>query len=368
MSFLDDMIAACVALTLCPDPADDVALPGDDGALYTYQQPEEPIEKPPPKAEMPPAFEPLVIEKTFYVQQSAAQPDLPAEPKLNPRIVAYNALLGLRRETAFSGGLGKHRHVVQKQEMTQDLDDFGDGLPVSSPPNLDFGFARQPDDINRYDHGGLESGLPIDNSRIVRSDRYINAVFEGSVNSQLATGGEVVLQVSEHVYGYHGRNILIPRGSRMECSYEVPAHANSTRLEFQCDRILLADSAVEIYQLQSKLYDFQGNLGVSGQIDRRFWDRYGEAIIITGLSTAVKMAAGSIKSTNNKNLATSINAGAEELSQRFGEITASILENQFNTRPIIRIAQGTPVIIKPGNDWYIAHPRKGLNNASPSSG
>ena len=191
----------------------------------------------------------------------------------------------------------------------------------------------------------------------MRSDRYISATFEGGVNSQLASGGEVVLQVSEHVFGYHGRNILIPKGSRMVCGYEVPALANSTRLEFKCGRIYLADSAVEIYSLKSSLYDVHGNLGVSGDVDKRFWDRYGEAFIITSISAATRIAAGLIPTGDDPNLASSINAGAEELSQRFGEITASILENQLNTKPIIRIAQGTTVIIKPSNDWYIASPR-----------
>ena len=45
--------------------------------------------------------------------------------------------------------------------------------------------------------------------------------------------------------------------------------------------------------------------------------------------------------------------GSEELSQKFGEISASVLEQTVNLTPIITLAQGKRVQIRPAKDWYI---------------
>ena len=120
------------------------------------------------------------------------------------------------------------------------------------------------------------------------------------------------------------------------------------------DRILTADKRFEILGLSAEVGSAQGQSGVTGGVDKRFCEKYGTAFILAGISTAVRVAAGSIKTTNNnQNVVTAAKQGAEELSQKFGEITASVLEETVSLKPVIRIAQGSRMSITLGNDWYI---------------
>ena len=207
-----------------------------------------------------------------------------------------------------------------------------------------------------YDAEGVISGLPVDNTRILAADRYISGILETGLNSQIdsGSGGEAIIQTSRDVYGYHGRNILIPKGSRLICDYQPPSRQGDSRVAFTCKRILMGEHRAEILQLSARVGDQQGHGGVAGVVDNRFWERYGTAFLLTGLSTSVRFATA-LASSNSENspLGNIADKGSEELSQKLGEITASVLEQTVNLTPIITIAQGKRVQIRPAKDWYI---------------
>jgi len=58
-----------------------------------------------------------------------------------------------------------------------------------------------------------------DLSRIIATTSFIPAIMYSAVNSELPS--QSVIAVTEsNVFGYHGKNILIPRGSKLEGVYE----------------------------------------------------------------------------------------------------------------------------------------------------
>ncbi|WP_245881420.1 TrbI/VirB10 family protein [Thalassospira marina] len=209
-----------------------------------------------------------------------------------------------------------------------------------------------------YEGPRRTSSLPVDNSRILTADRYIPVQLETGINSQV--GGEdtgtVVVQTTRDVFGYHSRLALLPKGSRLICNYMPPEDMGSSRLAMQCERVLIAGHRAEIRNIKSLVANAQGQLGASGEVDRRFMERYGNAFLLTGISTAVRYAAASTKSeSNDGQVATAASEkAAEELSNKFGEITANILEETLSLKPIITIPQGTRFQIRPSMDWYIA--------------
>jgi type IV secretory pathway VirB10-like protein len=209
-----------------------------------------------------------------------------------------------------------------------------------------------------YEGPRRTSSLPVDNSRILAADRYIPVQLETGINSQV--GGEdtgtVVVQTTRDVFGYHSRLALLPKGSRLICNYMPPEDMGSSRLAMQCERVLIAGHRAEIRNIKSLVANAQGQLGASGEVDRRFLERYGNAFLLTGISTAVRYAAASTKSeSNDGQVATAASEkAAEELSNKFGEITANILEETLSLKPIITIPQGTRFQIRPSMDWYIA--------------
>jgi type IV secretion system protein VirB10 len=203
------------------------------------------------------------------------------------------------------------------------------------------------------------SSLPVDNSRLIATDRWIPVIAENGINTQLdgSGGGTVILQVSDNVFGYHGRNILIPKGSRLVCGYKPLDKVGSSRAPLRCGRMLMGGHRAEIYGMKANAMDMQGKLGVSGDVDNRFWEKYGTAFILTGISTAVRIATTS--KTTNESIAAQSNAldtGGEELAQRLGEITAETLKQTLPLNPILNVAQGTRLQILPDTDWYIADP------------
>jgi type IV secretory pathway VirB10-like protein len=239
------------------------------------------------------------------------------------------------------------------------------GLAVPDLPRMDTPSgpehvldAKKMDREGDYEGPRRTSSLPVDNSRILTADRYIPVQLETGINSQV--GGEdtgtVVVQTTRDVFGYHSRLALLPKGSRLICNYMPPEDMGSSRLAMQCERVLIAGHRAEIRNIKSLVANAQGQLGASGEVDRRFMERYGNAFLLTGISTAVRYAAASTKSeSNDGQVATAASEkAAEELSNKFGEITANILEETLSLKPIITIPQGTRFQIRPSMDWYIA--------------
>lgn len=221
-----------------------------------------------------------------------------------------------------------------------------------------------------YQEKSVTTSQPVDNSRIITTDRYIHGILETGINTQLdgSVGGPVVIQVSRDVYGYHGRNILVPKGSRLVCGNKTLEKVGSSRAPFRCSRVLLGESRAEIIGIKANVTDVQGALGVSGDVDNRFFERYGTAFILAGISAAVRAASAGSQSASTTSSATSTGSsstyngsggalatGGQELSQRLGEITAATLEQTLNLTPILKVAQGTRVVVRPDTDWYIAN-------------
>lgn len=343
----------CQAATAASDP-----LPPDDPTAWSY--------KPPPPREEPkpaPAMPPVVIEKTIIrevpVPATLPQPlPAPEEPKPAPPNRLEMAVRASYSHRA--GGT-----TIVSLPSAEQADEIG-GVPrpvVAPMPGSGRGAGG-----TEYEEKSLTSTGPVDNSRIITTDRYITGVLETGINTQLdgSTGGPVVIQVSRDVFGYHGRNILVPKGSRLVCAFKSLDKVGSSRAPLRCTRMLLGESRAEIFGAKAMVADQQGQPGVSGEVDHRFAERYGTAFILAGVSAAVRAATASSATTTSTSSANAngssstfsgaggaLSEGGAELSQRLGEITAATLEQTINLTPILKVAQGTRVQIRPDTDWYI---------------
>lgn len=353
----DALVALGIAFGgVCDAPREGRApnLPDDEKQVWVVQAPK------PEQEPMAPAFPPVIITKSTPVLPPIISPPSPVAIKVaappppappNPFRVALEAAL---INTSSQG------YLISTIK--------GEALPVPAvtkiaslrPANLSLpseALDLQPSiSQERYDADSVLSSLPVDNSRILAADRYITGILETGLNSQLdsASGGQAIIQTSRDVFGYHGRNVLIPKGSRLICGYQSPGRQGDTRIAFKCTRILMGGHRAEILQLSATAGDVQGRAGVSGEVDNRFWERYGTAFLLTGISTAVKITTALASSNQEEGaFGNMANSASDELSQKLGEITASVLEQTVNLAPIVTIAQGTRVQIRPAKDWYI---------------
>ncbi|CAA7619310.1 TrbI/VirB10 family protein [Magnetospirillum sp. UT-4] len=331
-------------------------LPPDDPAVWTYKPPEPKVEAPPP----PPPMPPVIIRQEVIREVPVPAPLPVVAPPPGPDALELAMRATYQRRTAGA--------AVLPEIGGTGTADAGPAMPRPPvPPAGPGGGVGAP--VAEYEEKSSLSSLPVDNARIITTDRYISGILETGINTQLdgTTGGPVVIQVTRDVFGYHGRNVLVPKGSRLVCAFKSLDKVGSSRAPLRCSRVLLGESRAEIFGIKANVTDVQGGLGVSGDVDNRFAERYGTAFILAGISAAVRAAtAGSNSASSSSSSSSSgstssfsggggaLSEGGSELSQRLGEITAATLEQTINLTPILKVAQGTRVQVRPDTDWYIA--------------
>ncbi|MGH0004746.1 TrbI/VirB10 family protein [Pseudovibrio ascidiaceicola] len=357
-----------------PEPTLSRGLPPSDEGVFEYKRP------PAPKPVIPPAPPPpriimappivvekevskdapprTIIQKEYITVEKIVEPKKPIEP----------SPFELELQAARAARFGTQGYINSEGVLANGLEGNVPGLDkgltrtaaLNVPPAGGVGGAFNiPEGIDpqnsTYKASGRISTSAVDNSRIVTADRYITGIMETGINSQLADEGTVVIQVSRDVYGYHGANLLVPKGSRMICRYESAKKVGQTRIGFQCERVLMAESRAEIYQLKAKVGDAQGYGGMSGHVDNRWWEKYGTAVTTVAIGAGVESAV-TMASAYGLEGSDTIASALTGISENFGELSAKFMEDTVNLRPVIRISQGTRVQIRPEYDWYLAPP------------
>ncbi|SFU15639.1 type IV secretion system protein VirB10 [Pseudovibrio denitrificans] len=358
-----------------PEPVIARGLPPSDEGVFDYKLPPKPKPvappaPPPPRIIMAP---PIVVErevsidapprtiikKEYITVEKLKEPPKPKEP----------SPFELELQAARAARFGSQEYITSEGVLANGTEGNVPGLDgglketaalnVSPPGSSVAGSLAAPQGIDpknsTYKASGRISTSAVDNSRIVTADRYITGIMETGINSQLADEGTVVIQVSRDVYGYHGANLLVPKGSRMICRYESAKKVGQTRIGFSCERVLMAESRAEIYQLKAKVGDAQGYGGMSGHVDNRWWEKYGTAVTTVAIGAAVESAV-TMASTYGLKGSDTIASALTGISENVGELSAKFMEDTVNLRPVIRISQGTRVQIRPEYDWYLAPP------------
>ncbi len=363
--FCDFLMALGISLGSCnaPPPEEAIVMPEEDRQAWEFKEPE-PAPKPEPPKPAPRAdFKPIIIEKTIVKEiikpAPTPEPQGPSEEEL--AAARRREQIRTAMQSSFNTRTANYSGQV-RIPATATMQIMGNGVETPKQPKSSLtpaaSFSSNASRLldEKYDTEGVTSTLPVDNSRIVAADRYINVALETGINTQLdgTEGGPVILQVIRDVYGYHGYNKLIPKGSRMICAYKSPDAIGESRAFLRCSRILLGKHRAEIIGIKANATDAQGRLGVTGEVDNRFSERYGTAFVLAGISATVRGATSSLnQSESDANSDSSITTSGEELSQRLGEISAAALERTINLNPILTMAQGSRFVIRPDTDIYI---------------
>ncbi|EOX3329420.1 TrbI/VirB10 family protein [Vibrio cholerae] len=231
--------------------------------------------------------------------------------------------------------------------------DFHTGAPASSKtPALDSEALAQTKSVKTHDkdfsaHGIAKdvSTLPVDLTRTITADRYIACILNDQIHSQLA--GQVTCQVENNIFGFHGRKILIPAGSRVIGFYEPISKTGMSRFPLQWKRIIRPDG-VHIALTDAYASDQIGQAGVTGIIDNRFFDKYGAAIITASLSTAAQVTMNMRVEKNSTTQAVAENFGTD-----LGKVTAAMLEEVVNIKPFAVVPSGIRLFIRPQTDIWL---------------
>ena len=132
-------------------------------------------------------------------------------------------------------------------------------------------------------------------STIVAQGAIIPAVLETALDSDLPGFARAV--VSRDVRSFDGQSVLIPRGSRLIGQYKSAVSQGATRAFVIWTRIIRSDG-VSI-QIGSPGEDALGRAGLTGEVNRRFFARFGGSILLSVLNAGVASVARSPAMSNS---------------------------------------------------------------------
>lgn len=167
-----------------------------------------------------------------------------------------------------------------------------------------------------------------DLSQIITIDKYIPAVLETAVNSEIPID-RVVARVESNVYGYHPKDVLIPRGSKVIGAFEVMAK-HDRKIQIAWHTIITPRGS--IIKMDSKSLDSHGASGFRGYLDQRLKDRYGGALFISALNTLANLSVD-IQSTRNLVL-------VDNLARQLIPLGNAVIKENLDVMPVIQIRQG----------------------------
>lgn len=232
---------------------------------------------------------------------------------------------------------------------------------------------------------------------LIAEGKMIDAVLETAINTDIP--GLLRAIVSRDVYAESGKNILVPKGSRLIGIYSVTSSSGgasggvgagasggggggsggsgnstpqATRVAVIWQRLIRPDG-VDM-ALNSPGTDDLGRAGVAGYVDNKFWLQMGSAFLTSYLIPTLAVRFTNLKNqavstTNSASTAgvtqttTTGTVGSQQLQDslnKFRDLSTQIVQNTFNTNPTITIDQGTTLKVFVNQD--IIFPPQFVNN------
>lgn len=207
-----------------------------------------------------------------------------------------------------------------------------------------------------------------DLSRTILQGKVINAALETAIDTDIASDIRAV--ITRDVFAEEGKNILIPKGSRIIGTYATNVNAGQTRVTINWNRIIRVDGmSLNIASIGA---DRLGRAGVQGEVDNKYAQRLANtflsSILSVGTSLAVEKMSGStgitstVSSLTGETTTTSGKASDYALidaTQNIMNEAQDIVDSIANQRPVIRIPQGEKITIMVTQDVTLPIYKKG---------
>ncbi len=193
-----------------------------------------------------------------------------------------------------------------------------------------------------------------DLTRVILQGKVISAVLETAVDTDLASTVRAV--ITRDVYAEEGKNILIPRGSRVVGTYSTSVAAGQSRVTINWNRIIRVDGmSLNIASIGA---DRLGRAGVQGDLDNRYAQQLANSFLSSVLSVGTSLVAeklsgstgitSTISSLTGETTTTSGKASDYALidaTQQFMDDAKQIVDDIAEQKPVIRIPQGEKIVI-----------------------
>ena len=126
---------------------------------------------------------------------------------------------------------------------------------------------------------------------ILGRGKMLDAIIESAVNTDF--GGEIRAIISRDVYSEWGRNILIPKGSRVFGTYNTGTNGAYGRIAIEWTRIDLPTTGYTINFAGTGM-DSLGRKGQQGRVDNKFKERFSNAVLRSAFNITLASTLDSI--------------------------------------------------------------------------
>jgi type IV secretory pathway VirB10-like protein len=229
-------------------------------------------------------------------------------------------------------------------------------------PDKGFGYDKNIVSINKDPLSKLKkSETPIEATVIedlphtIAQGKIITAVLETAISTELPGGVRAI--VSRDVFGEVGKEILIPRGSRLYGTYSTEIKFNQARVNINWTNLLRPDGVKLAVTLQAG--DEFGRAGVVGEVDRRYSSIVANTVLTSAFALGTSMGIQKLFGGNGVNTTTITNltsgtaattAGASnqiafEVTKNILDVMKGVVDQAIDIQPVIRLAQGTKITI-----------------------
>lgn len=183
-----------------------------------------------------------------------------------------------------------------------------------------------------------------DISKTIVQGTIISAILETAINTELP--GNIRAQVMNPVYSFDGQTVLMPAGTRLIGTYNSDISIAQKRILIVWNRAITPEG--KSIKLAATGIDRLGRGGQTGNVDTRFFQRFGTAVLITSISAIPSFLANDDANGNTSSGAAS--DVAQDVSDDLKDTTEDVLEEYLKLPPIIRIPQGTPMNVLVNQD------------------
>jgi type IV secretion system protein VirB10 len=313
------MNAARTTEPVAPAPE---AGPPAQAAATTNEPVKEPVVK---KAAPKPSNTPITpraaapAPRPVYSRAPVANPAAAANPYSTPTMV-FDASTGVRG-TAVQPVVGATPVVATPAPRAGNTNASGAGGSAAA-------FAGRIGGVG----GAAAAAQPMTNpSTTVTQGTLIPAVLETAIDTDVP--GFVRAVVSQDVRSFDGKNVLVPRSSRLVGQYQSGVQGGQKRAYVIWTRLIRPDGAS--VNIASPGVGFDGTTGLPGEVDNHFFRRFGSAMLLSVVGSLGAIATG----------------GASVVLGGAGQSAASVAAQQDSQiGPTIRVRQGEPIRVFTARD------------------
>lgn len=195
--------------------------------------------------------------------------------------------------------------------------------------------------------------------RTIAQGKMIEGVLETAINTDVP--GLLRAIVSRDIYSEQGRNVLIPRGSRLIGTYVSDVSRNQKRLSVTWNRIIRPDG-VDI-TMEAGGTDRLGRAGVSGKIDNKYVELFGSTLLFSSIGAGVALIAEQFTDSDgtettvsdggtSQTTGSNVDVALSEMIDSVGSVGASVSSDLLDVQPTFTVNQGVVLKIYVTEDLF----------------